>query len=336
MLPVRKYGQEKQKRHSDSEGRGSGLLVDGMSFCIYGTTNPLCRGGSLLATAVCASLRTGGQEVSRPGAVDFAVNRGAKRLPVSRRANGAGCSAAGSPAVAAGRRGRNKDDRHDVPGTDVGRRSLELLKPWCPGDMWPAIRPHGSRSSQNEEDTMKFSKSASVEELQVISRFESLRKILLSEQYADHLKKPLAYWALPTDRRLPLAFLGRTLEDLLNTPFSELSNTPGIGQKKIGSFVKLLARAANTDPAELPTDVVDRRPRAATAGRRRRVPRRTASIRPRSPRWSGGNGGPASVKHGLGAERLGRFAPSLRNMTRVIWNTPWRTTPSPRWARSAP
>ena len=92
--------------------------------------------------------------------------------------------------------------------------------------------------------------------MQVVSRFESLRKILLSEQYADHLKKPLAYWALPTDRRLPLAFLGRTLEDLLRTPFSELTNTPGIGQKKICSFVKLLARAANTDPAELPLDDV--------------------------------------------------------------------------------
>ena len=55
---------------------------------------------------------------------------------------------------------------------------------------------------------MKFSKTASVEELQVISRFESLRKILLSEQYADHLKKPLAYWALPTDRRLPAGLPG--------------------------------------------------------------------------------------------------------------------------------
>jgi hypothetical protein len=31
----------------------------------------------------------------------------------------------------------------------------------------------------------------------------------------------------------------------------------------------------------------------------------------------------ASVgKHGLGGEKLGRFAPTLRHMTRVIWNTP--------------
>jgi hypothetical protein len=168
---------------------------------------------------------------------------------------------------------------------------------------------------------MKFSKTASVEELQVISRFESLRKILLGEEYADHLKKPLAYWALPTDRRLPLAFLGRTLEDLLNTAFAELSNTPGIGQKKICSFVKLLARAANTDPSELPTDLIN-------------IPKEAEA--------TGANGAdgadgfnPASVsevvwgqwrasilRHGLGNEKLGRFAPSLRNMTRVIWNSP--------------
>jgi hypothetical protein len=168
---------------------------------------------------------------------------------------------------------------------------------------------------------MKFSKTASVEELQVISRFESLRKILLGEEYTDHVKKPLAYWALPTDRRLPLAFLGRTLEDLLSTPFAELSNTPGIGQKKICSFVKLLARAANTDPSELPTELTSL-PKEAEPG--------TANGS------SGTNGfNPASVsevlwgqwrasivRHGLGKERLGRFAPSLRNMTRVIWNSP--------------
>jgi hypothetical protein len=168
---------------------------------------------------------------------------------------------------------------------------------------------------------MKFTKSASVEELQVISRFESLRKILLSEQYADHLKKPLAYWALPTDRRLPLAFLGRTLEDLLQTPFSELSNTPGIGQKKICSFVKLLARAANTDPSELPTDTIPLPAKESDDGE--------------GEGESGDGFNPSSVsevvwgqwrasvvKHGLGGDKLGRFAPTLRNMTRVIWNTP--------------
>ena len=168
---------------------------------------------------------------------------------------------------------------------------------------------------------MKFTKSASVEELQVISRFEGLRKILLSEQYADHLRKPLAYWALPTDRRLPLAFLGRTLEDLLQTPFSELSNTPGIGQKKICSFVKLLARAANTDPSELPTDDLPM-PAAETDGGQGDG-ESADGFNPASVSevvW--GQWRSSVIKHGLGDEKLGRFAPSLRNMTRVIWNTP--------------
>jgi hypothetical protein len=169
---------------------------------------------------------------------------------------------------------------------------------------------------------MKFTKSASVEELHVISRFESLRKILLSEQYTDHLKKPLAYWALPTDRRLPLALLGRTLEDLLNAPFSELTNTPGIGQKKICSFVKLLARAANTDPSDLPTDVVSP-PILETEPTADQESEAAEGFNPAAvsevvwAQWRA-----SVVKHGLGAERLGRFAPTLRNMTRVIWNAP--------------
>lgn len=165
---------------------------------------------------------------------------------------------------------------------------------------------------------MNLGKVSSVEELQVVTRFESLRKILLSEPYANHLDKPLAYWALPTDRRLPLAFLGRPLGELLRTPFAELCRTPGIGQKKIRSFVKLLSRVANTDPAELPSDFA-------------------------MPSGNGKNGAggstngfdPATVsevvwaqwratvlEHGLAGEALGRFAPSLKNMTRVIWNRP--------------
>ena len=168
---------------------------------------------------------------------------------------------------------------------------------------------------------MRLGRASSLEELQVISRFESLRKILLSDEYAEHVEKSLAYWTLPTDRRLPLAFLGRTLKSLLTTPFTELTATPGIGQKKIRSFVGLLARVANTNPAELPIDVSP------------------LAVGPEPQRSLDGSGGsaldPATVsevvwaqwratvvKHGLTHELLGRFAPSLQNMTRVIWNMP--------------
>ncbi|NUQ60960.1 MAG: hypothetical protein HUU20_00620 [Pirellulales bacterium] len=167
---------------------------------------------------------------------------------------------------------------------------------------------------------MKPAKTTSVEELQVVSRFESLRRLLLADTYSQHLEKPLAYWALPTDRRLPLALLGRTLGDLLNTPFVDLAATPGIGQKKIRSFVKLLSRVANTDPSELPVELAA-------------APEKDKTGAPAGPASNGFD--PASVsevvwsqwrasviRHGLGKEVLGRFAPSLQNMTRVIWSTP--------------
>ncbi len=163
---------------------------------------------------------------------------------------------------------------------------------------------------------------SALEEVQVVGRLESLRKILKGDEYNEHLQKPLAYWALPADRRLPLAFLGRSLQDLLDTPFTELAATPGIGQKKMRSFVMLLARAANTDPSELPAD--DTLMREITlADSPRVVSSNGDGFDPSSvsevvwAQWRA-----SVVKHNLGDEPLGRFAPNLRNMTRVIWNTP--------------
>jgi hypothetical protein len=170
---------------------------------------------------------------------------------------------------------------------------------------------------------MKSMKTASLEQLQLVSRIESYRRLLAGEQYARHLERPLAYWALPADRRLPLAFLGRTLQDLLQTPYAELAATPGIGQKKMRSFVKLLSRAVNTDAAELPAD-----------------PASLPEISKRSLRQnSDGSGFDAAavsemvweqwrttvIQHGFGKEPLGRLAPSLKDMSRVIWNTPLET-----------
>jgi hypothetical protein len=166
---------------------------------------------------------------------------------------------------------------------------------------------------------MKANRMMSIESLRVANRFEGLRRILKSDAYSEHLEKPLAYWALPTDRRLPLAFLGRTLDDLLDTSFVDLSETPGIGEKKIQSFVKLLARVANTDPADLPSDIIE--PIQPTA--------------PNGSRSANGNGDgfdPATVsevqwsqwrasvaRHRLENEVVGRFSPSLQRVTKVIW-----------------
>jgi len=159
--------------------------------------------------------------------------------------------------------------------------------------------------------------SASVQAFKLKSEFHRLRNTLLQAEFVDRMDRPLGYWALPVDRRLPLALLGRTIRELLDTPFEELSATPGIGQKKIGTFVELLGRATNhvppgSSPAK-PTDL-----------RARERPSRSASVFDPSTvsealweQWRD-----TIQRHGLGRERLGRLAPSLQSLPTVIWNTP--------------
>ena len=48
---------------------------------------------------------------------------------------------------------------------------------------------------------MKPIRTRTVEEYKLTSSFERVRTTLLDEQYADRLERPLAYWALPNDRR---------------------------------------------------------------------------------------------------------------------------------------
>ncbi len=169
---------------------------------------------------------------------------------------------------------------------------------------------------------MRRSKTTSLEEVRLAGRFERLREALLAESYAGHREKPLAFWALPTDRRLPRAFLDRKLADLLGTPFEELAAIQGIGPKKIESFVHLLDRAARTD---LPKSVngnaarENGKPRISPTGASNGFDPDTISEVVWA-RWCN-----TVVERGLGREPLGRFAPTLRNMTRVIWNTPLET-----------
>lgn len=150
--------------------------------------------------------------------------------------------------------------------------------------------------------------------------FTSIRETLLEGQYQDQLTKPLAYWALPNDRRLPLAFLNRSIGDLINTPFEELTATPGVGAKKISSLVKLLKRATKDEPPTLPLDVV------TTA--------ETSDGETKNIRFDGPQPFDASMvsealwskwtslirELNLGDEKLGRVAASLAALPTVIWS----------------
>lgn len=168
---------------------------------------------------------------------------------------------------------------------------------------------------------MKMNKVTSVEDYKIVSSFQSLRKTLLEDRYADRLEKPLAYWALPNDRRLPLAFLGRTIKDLLATPFEELSATPGIGQKKISSLVKLLSRATKDHPPAVPFgmgEANESKKFSATEQPKRQSSAFDPSVVSEAlwAQWQ-----ETVIAHGVDHEKLGRLAPTLQALPTVIWHT---------------
>ncbi len=161
----------------------------------------------------------------------------------------------------------------------------------------------------------------SVEDYNLVAHFERLREQLLEEKCDDRLDRPLAFWALASDRRLPFAFLGRTLRDLLNTPFDELLATPGVGHKKIASLITLLVRATK-DPPPGEGDHLDASSEPALNG----AGSEGDSAEP-------GTFNPMMVselmwtrwrdtvrRHGLESIRLGQLAPTLRALPTVIWH----------------
>lgn len=167
---------------------------------------------------------------------------------------------------------------------------------------------------------MKATKASTAEDFKLLTSFETVRRLLLDQKFADRLDKPLAYWALPNDRRLPLAFLGRTLGDLLATPFHELTATPGIGQKKIGSFVKLLERATQEQPPDTPLGRPAGEPIAHSGGNGHARQAHFEAALVSEAMWEKWKD--TVRKHELAHEKLGRLAPTLQNLPTVIWHTP--------------
>lgn len=149
--------------------------------------------------------------------------------------------------------------------------------------------------------------------------YERLRRALQNGPARSRLDQPLSYWVLPTDRRLPIAFLDRKLGELLDSPLDELMQTPGVGRKKILGFFDLLRRAVKDEspPApfglqasKLAEDPVTQRGAGATSNP-------GAVSEAVWSEWS-----EAIFRGGFGDHPLGRVAPSLRPLPTVIWRTP--------------
>ena len=95
-------------------------------------------------------------------------------------------------------------------------------------------------------------KAISNDRYRLVGTYERLRKSLVSQPDDGRLDKALSYLVLPTDRRLPIAFLDRSLRDLLSHPLDYLMSTPGVGQKKVLGFFDLLKRASKAASPDAP------------------------------------------------------------------------------------
>ncbi len=159
--------------------------------------------------------------------------------------------------------------------------------------------------------------TSGAESLKVRVEYDTVRSILLEEQFEERRLRPLAFWALPSDRGLPFALLDRPLGELIHYSFAELAATPRIGQRKLRMLVTLLQRSVLDEP--------DRLQNAPTHG----MP---------SECLTNGEFDPALVselhwaawcetlrRHELENELLGRLAFSLQALPSVIWRTPLRS-----------
>ncbi len=166
--------------------------------------------------------------------------------------------------------------------------------------------------------------SSSAEDHKLVSSFEAIKRTLLRSEYRDRLDKPLAYWALPNDRRLPLAFLNRSVGDLLSTPFKELTATRGIGQKKISTLVRLLHRASSEHPPAVPFGIKEladelSQERQANQAEEMDVNATFDPALVSEATWESWCG--TVRRFHLEQESLGRLAPSLQALPTVIWQT---------------
>ena len=158
--------------------------------------------------------------------------------------------------------------------------------------------------------------SITAERYRLEGTYERLRRALTCGPEDGRIDQPLSYWVLPTDKRLPIAFLDRTLRDLLAQPLEDLMQTPGVGQKKILGFFDLLRRAIK---AESPNEPFGLASDGATAGpaEHRGAVRAPADVSEAV--WSGWCD--AIVRAGFGDHKLGRVAPTLEPLPTVIWDT---------------
>ncbi|MBL8889030.1 MAG: hypothetical protein JNL67_03570 [Planctomycetaceae bacterium] len=168
---------------------------------------------------------------------------------------------------------------------------------------------------------MKHPALVNTEVLLMQTEFGRLREKLLESQFDDRRKRPILYWSKPDDRRLPMALIDSTVDQLLSKSFEELCLTRGIGVKKLRMLLELLERAIAGDP---------QLPEPESSGNETMVPNSAAKLSEAletfnsravtEGQWAKWK--TTVARHRLNSLPLGRLARNLIEITSVIWNTP--------------
>lgn len=159
-------------------------------------------------------------------------------------------------------------------------------------------------------------KAVSSDHYRLVGTYERLRKNLLSQPDDGRLDKLLSYWVLPTDRRLPIAFLDSPLRELLDQPFDELLATQGVGYKKIMGFFDLLKRVAKDTPPDEPFGLSPPKKKSGAGAVERSGFDPTLVSEALWTTWC-----ESVQQHGFADHKLGRLAPTLQSLPTVIWHT---------------
>ncbi len=169
---------------------------------------------------------------------------------------------------------------------------------------------------------MSVSKKILVGEYKLGSQYVELREKLQAPEYTYHWDKRMAFWATPTDKRLPIALLGRTLREILETPFEDLLRYPSIGEKKFAALISLLDRASNTSKAELASA---ERARSSISWEKPPISVEGDTGLQQVSEFQWNTWQRVVLDQGLADEKIGRLCTSLEEMPRVLWHKTLRT-----------
>ncbi len=157
-------------------------------------------------------------------------------------------------------------------------------------------------------------KAVSSDQYRLAGTYERLRNRLQDENDANKLDRALSYWVLPTDRRLPIIFLQRTLRDILSCSLEILLSTPGVGRKKTEGLFDLLHRVNESEAPNTPFEYEPTSSALQLANSSGFDP--TAISEAHWAQWC-----ETVRRYELGGLKLGRIAASLQNLPTVIWHT---------------